>query len=249
MGALHEGHLSLIRAAKRDRPNVVVSIFVNPLQFGEGEDFEKYPRNLADDGAMAESAGATIVFAPSKNEVYPEGSTTRIVAGESSNRWEGEHRPGHFDGVATVVCKLLNIVQPNSVYFGRKDFQQCAVIASMIRDLNIPVRMFIEPTIRELDGLAMSSRNRYLSNREREVASRIHKVLSSCKSALLAGSAPSEILADGIQSLVEVGFSVDYLAFVDDKTLAPLETFKPESSLIFAGRIGNTRLIDNIQVG
>lgn len=248
MGALHEGHLQLMRRSREEADVSVVSIFVNPLQFGPTEDFARYPRDLDADAEMAESVGVDVVYAPDFLEIYPNSESTIVSVPVVTRLWEGAHRPGHFDGVSTVVAKLFNIVSPDIAFFGRKDFQQCMVIQRMIQDLNMRIRLSIEPTVRESDGLAMSSRNRYLSASERAIASKIFETLSSVRNGLLSGEIVGDKLVEGEQFLTSLGFSIDYLAYVSNTTLAPLSKHDPNSSLIFAGKLGITRLIDNIAV-
>lgn len=248
MGALHEGHLQLMRRSHEESDLSVISIFVNPLQFGPNEDFSRYPRDLDADAEMAQSAGVDVVFAPEVSEVYPNRESTTISVPEVTGRWEGEHRPGHFDGVATVVAKLFHIVQPQIAFFGRKDFQQCMVIRRMIEDLNMPVELSIEPTVREKDGLAMSSRNRYLSEKDRETAAQIYRILNLIREEVLKGSVVQSELEAGREILEHHGFDIDYLAYVDNASLAPLSELAKESTLIIAARLGKTRLIDNVAV-
>jgi pantoate--beta-alanine ligase len=222
MGAFHEGHLALIRAAREECETVVVSIFVNPTQFVADEDFERYPRDEARDTELAEAAGAAVLFAPSVEELYPPGFQTWIEAEELGAVLEGEHRPGHFRGVATVCCKLFNVVRPQRAYFGQKDAQQVAVVRRMVRDLNLDVEVRVVPTVRDADGLALSSRNVYLSPGERERA-------LALPSALATGS-PEQAreLLDGLE--------IDYLEVAD---------FEPRV-LAAAVRVGKNRLIDNV---
>lgn len=248
MGALHEGHLQLMRRSREEAEVSVISIFVNPLQFGPTEDFSRYPRDLDADAAMAESVGVDVVFAPEVSEVYLNRESTVVSVPEVTTLWEGAHRPGHFDGVSTVVAKLFNIVSPDIAFFGRKDFQQCTVIQRMIEDLNMQIQLSIEPTVRESDGLAMSSRNRYLSQEQRAIAPKVFETLNQIKEAIQAGELAEVSLASGKDSLSNLGFVIDYLAYVADSTLAPITSIETGSSLLFAGKIGNTRLIDNIAV-
>lgn len=248
MGAFHEGHLQLMRRAKESTGYSVVSLFVNPLQFGQGEDFDRYPRNLSLDSEMAESVDVDVLFVPSVSAIYPNRLSTHILVPQVSDRWEGEHRPGHFDGVATIVAKLLNIVRPDVAFFGRKDYQQCAVIQRMVADLNIKTSISIEPTVREPDGLALSSRNRYLNQEERQAAPRIYIALNECRESILTGQPVDAVLNHGISYLKESGFAVDYLAYVSDDTLEPMESMKVGTTLVCAAKIGSTRLIDNVQV-
>jgi len=246
MGAFHDGHLQLMKRATEVCDTTVVSLFVNPTQFGKGEDFASYPRTFDHDAKLAQSVGVDILFAPSDDEIYPREAMTVVMVPEVADRWEGEHRPGHFNGVATIVAKLFNIVSPDVAFFGRKDFQQCAVINRMVQDLNFPVRLSIEPTVRESDGLAMSSRNRYLSTSERSLAPKIFETLENSRSLLKGGEDVRSALASGKEFLEDAGFKVDYYAYVDDNTLAPLTSLQEESTLICAARLGATRLIDNL---
>lgn len=249
MGAFHEGHLQLMRTARNNHESVVVSLFVNPTQFGKNEDFSRYPRNLTADAEMAEAQGVDIMFAPEVAEMYAD-SPTSIHVPEVSDRWEGAHRPGHFDGVATVVAKLFHIVRPHTAYFGRKDLQQCLVIRKMVRDLNIPVILSFEPTIRTENGLALSSRNAYLSPEERAIAPKIFETLTGIAERVTRESLTTEemdrILSDGRIYLERSGFVPDYLEWVDFSTMAPLRNASEPGAIIFAGRLGTTRLIDNV---
>lgn len=251
MGALHAGHLSLVQVARKHADHVVATIFVNPTQFGPNEDFKNYPRNEERDFELLRNEGVDTVFAPSLEEVYPRHSTTVHVAGVSE-RWEGQHRPNHFDGVATIVCKLFNIVRPNVALFGEKDFQQCTVIQRMVEDLNIPLKLIFCPTLREPDGLAMSSRNVYLNAEERKTAAQIYQTLLKTRDAILdqneKGKSVDDILLLGRTNLETLGFKTDYFAYVDGSSLEPLSTFKPSGRLIVAAKIGRTRLIDNLRV-
>jgi pantoate--beta-alanine ligase len=197
---------------------------------------------------MAEGAGVDILFAPSQGEMYPDPAMTVVSVPEVGKRWEGEHRPGHFEGVATVVAKLFNIVEPDIAFFGRKDFQQCAVIKRLVKDLNFRLEISIEPTVRESDGLAMSSRNRYLSESDRKVAPTIFHTLKQCRTKMLKGLEVAEALESGKSELADAGFSVDYIAYVDDASLEPLKQLRQDSTLICAARLKATRLIDNISV-
>jgi len=249
MGALHAGHLALIAEAKRRADHVVSSIFVNPAQFAEGEDFERYPRCEADDARKLEQAGCDLLWAPTVADVYPAGFATKITVSGVSERWEGQARPGHFDGVATVVAKLLLSVKPNFAFFGEKDFQQLAVVRRMVADLNVPVEIVGIPTVREPDGLALSSRNTYLSADERQRATALPGALSQAREAILRGQAVSSALREAKQELVDAGFlRIDYLALVDSATLEPLDAPVGDMRLIAAAVIGTTRLIDNLQV-
>ena len=248
MGALHAGHRTLLNAARRENAYVTLSIFVNPLQFGPHEDLSRYPRPIENDLALAESAGVDQVFLPSVQEMYPEEPTRIVVPGRLTERWEGASRPGHFDGVATVVARLFGIVGPRRAYFGRKDLQQCRVVAKMVRDLALAVDLRIEPTFREPDGLAFSSRNAYLSPEERKSAPELYAVLVECAERIVGGEGIENVLAAAAVRLENGGFRPDYLAYVDESDLRPLDTFAPNSSLIVAAKLGTTRLIDNLRV-
>ena len=248
MGALHEGHLTLMDKAKEECAQSIISIFVNPLQFGQGEDFMRYPRPIESDLGAAERRGVDLVFLPSEKEMYPNVPSTTIQVPVVTELWEGASRPGHFVGVATVVAKLFQIVQPKIAYFGRKDFQQCAVVSRMVEDLNMPITISVQPTVREADGLALSSRNRYLSPEERRVAPVIFETLQQAKIDLLSGRAASSVLDAARKRLSSTGFELDYFELVDDKSLLPVREFQDACTLIFAGKLGKTRLIDNLQV-
>jgi pantoate--beta-alanine ligase len=249
LGYMHEGHLSLIRAAKARDGIVVLSIFVNPLQFGPNEDFAKYPRDTARDLKMAEEAGVDVAFVPDLEEMYPTPMRTKVSVSEVSERLCGASRPGHFDGVAAVVLKLFNIVQPDHAYFGLKDAQQVAVIEQMVHDLNVPVKIVPCPTLRESDGLAMSSRNVYLSPEERNQAPILNRALTEAEEALQSGDARPEqlrqLVADriGKSSLADI----DYVEVLHYPSLIPLDPQATPKRLIVAVavRFGKTRLIDN----
>lgn len=251
MGFLHEGHLALIDVGRAQGADfVAVSIFVNPKQFGPSEDLARYPRNEAGDCALLESRKTDLLFLPSVEVMYPPGSTTLISAGAVGAPLEGERRPGHFDGVATVVLKLLNIVQPDLAVFGRKDAQQCAVIESMVRDLDVPVRLAFGETVREADQLAMSSRNSYLSPEERRLAPVLHRALRAGEEALHDGLEDTAAIEQSMHRIVPetLGIEVDYLALVDPLTFRPPAGFDRDLLLVGAIRIGRTRLIDNIRI-
>ncbi len=248
MGAFHEGHLSLMAKAKAECGYCAVSLFVNPTQFAPHEDLSKYPRPEAQDFALAEQTGVDLLFAPSVEEVYGDNHTSIHVAGVTE-RWEGAIRPGHFDGVATVVAKLFNMVRPTDAYFGCKDFQQCAVIAQMVHDLNIPVDLHFEPTIREADGLALSSRNVYLSPEERAKAPILFATLSRAAAQIRGGENVDNVLQEGRSAIAEKGFEIQYFACVDAKGLDPVEQYRDGLQLIVAAKLGSTRLIDNVPVG
>ncbi len=252
MGALHEGHLSLVRSSNQDNHATVVSIFVNPTQFGPNEDFSKYPRTLENDLAMLEAEHTEIVFTPSASEVYPSAEATLIDVGNMTKVFEGAIRPGHFAGVATVVTGLFMMVMPDVAYFGQKDLQQCAVIRKLIRDLHIPVRLVIAPTIRESDGLAMSSRNRYLSDEERTEAAILSRMLRIMEDDIAHHFSPEDVM---MGSKIFFGFNhkkatLDYAAIVDPETFQIVDSFKEgkEVGVIAAMRLGSTRLIDNVLV-
>ena len=249
MGALHAGHMALIAEARRHADNVAATIFVNPTQFGANEDFGRYPRREAEDAGMLDEAGCDLLWLPALGDIYPEGFSTRIHVSGVSERWEGEARPGHFDGVATIVAKLLLSVRPDMALFGEKDFQQLAVIRRMVRDLNVPVEILGVPTVRDEDGLALSSRNAYL--RRTSVAGPSHFLERSniVASQSSSGTPVPLVLDTARKSLVEAGFSrIDYFALVDARTLEPLGAPASEMRLIAAAVIGATRLIDNLAV-
>lgn len=252
MGALHDGHLALVARARQLADIVVVSIFVNPLQFGEASDLDRYPRSLDSDLGMLQTLGVQLVFAPSAAEMYPNGAAqTRIAAGESAVAFEGRSRPGHFDGVLTVVDKLLNIVQPNVILFGQKDAQQVFVVERMVADLDIDVDVVSVPTVREPDGLALSSRNRFLGASEREAALALATALQEAVSAAVEGTDAALAAAHAALSrepLVEL----DYLEVVDPASFAPVAVgYRGAALAIIAAQVGDTRLIDNatLEVG
>ena len=249
MGALHAGHMALIAEARRRADWVGATIFVNPMQFGAGEDLDRYPRQEAADAAMLEQAGCDLLWLPTVEDVYPAGFATKIHVSGLSERWEGEARPGHFDGVATVVAKLILTIRPDLALFGEKDFQQLAVIRRMVADLAIGVEIVGIPTVRDADGLALSSRNAYLSADERHRALALPHALQTARGAILSGEAVPAALASAKASIGEAGFaSIDYLALVDASTFEPLDVPRGEMRLIAAATIGGTRLIDNIPV-
>lgn len=249
MGALHAGHMALIGEAKRRADRVAATIFVNPTQFGPKEDFSRYPRQEVEDARMLKDAGCDLLWIPSVGDIYPEGFATKVSVSGVSERWEGEVRPGHFDGVATVVAKLLLSIRPELALFGEKDFQQLAVIRRMVADLGIRATIVGVPTVREPDGLALSSRNAYLSTGERAQAVALPNALNHARDAIRAGQPVAVALEHARQSLLEGGFSkVDYLALVDADTLEPLGKSEGDMRLIAAAVIGTTRLIDNIAV-
>jgi pantoate--beta-alanine ligase len=246
MGALHDGHLALLAAAPADSL-VAASIFVNPLQFGPNEDLSRYPRDEAGDLAKLEAGGCALVWLPDVATMYPPGDATTIDVAGPAERWEGAIRPGHFRGVATVVARLFGQVRPDSACFGEKDWQQLQVVTRMVADLPLPVRIVGVPTVREPDGLAMSSRNRFLSPGNRARAPTLPRILETT-AALLRGGAPGQAVADAETALGDAGFVVDYIALVDGPSLAPIETAGPGARLIAAARIGGVRLLDNFPV-
>jgi pantoate--beta-alanine ligase len=247
MGALHEGHLSLVRAAKRECDVAVVSIFVNPSQFGPTEDFGKYPRTLQTDLDLLATCGADYVFAPATDEVYRPGHQTWIEVGTVAETLEGAIRPGHFRGVATVVLKLLNMVQPDIAYFGQKDYQQTLVIRRLVADLDVPVAIRICPIVREPDGLAMSSRNRYLSPTARKDAIVLSQSLRLAETSVKQGQRNATAIAAQMFALIEKAENakIDYIAIVDPDTLEPVGTISGRTLVALAVKIDGTRLIDN----
>lgn len=249
MGNLHDGHLALVEMALQRTDFVVVSIFVNPLQFGPNEDLDSYPRTLAEDQSKLLDAGAHLVFAPSVNEVYPqgmEGHTLVRVPGVSEGLC-GASRPGHFDGVSTVVTKLLNMVQPDIAVFGEKDFQQLAVIRKMAHDLCLPVQIMGAPIVRAADGLALSSRNGYLDEAQRRIAPRLHQTLQHVQQQLLAGRRDfAALIEEASRQLVDAGFRPDYLELRDAVSLQPASAETRDIAILAAAFLGPTRLIDNL---
>lgn len=252
MGSLHEGHLSLIHLARQSGATfLVVSIFVNPRQFGPSEDFARYPRNEKSDRALLDHAGIDLLFMPQVDVMYPPGSMTAVSVDALSEPLEGGLRPGHFGGVALVVLKLFNIVQPDLAVFGSKDAQQCAVIERMVRDLDVPVRLVFGATVREEDGLALSSRNAYLSEHERGLAPVLHRALRAGEEAVMHGVEDVASIEKLMHSVAAEtpGVVVDYLALVDPVTFERPADFKRDLLVAGAVRIGRTRLIDNIRIG
>jgi pantoate--beta-alanine ligase len=244
MGALHQGHAALIRHAGSLADVVVVSIFVNPTQFGPNEDFARYPRTLEDDAHIAQEAGASFIYAPQAGDLYPEGYSTTVSAGPLGTVLCGAFRPGHFDGVATVVTKLLLRILPHVAVFGEKDYQQLCVIRRVVEDLDIPVDIVASPTVRELDGLALSSRNRYLSDKERKTAPQLREALATIAREVLKGADVQMTISKTTAELIKNGFNVEYISLCDAQTLAPATT--QPARLLAAAWLGNTRLIDNI---
>jgi len=250
MGYFHEGHLSLMRRAKAECDLCVVSLFVNPTQFGPSEDFQRYPRDFARDAAMAESAGVDLLFAPEAEEMYPEGYQTYVDVLEVTRRLEGAARPGHFRGVATVCTKLFNIVQADRAYFGKKDYQQLKVIQRMVHDLNIPIEIVPCETVRESDGLAMSSRNVYLKPDERRAATVLYRALCAGRDAILAGERDGKKVKELVEKVIatEPLVKPEYVDVADAESLEPLTTLKGEVLISLAAHVGAARLIDNITV-
>jgi pantoate--beta-alanine ligase len=247
MGALHEGHLSLVDAARRVGGYVVMSIFVNPLQFGPNEDLARYPRDLEADTLRAGERGTSLVFAPSVEELYRRERTIEVTAMRISDDWEGASRPGHFTGVLTVVAKLFNIVQPDFAVFGQKDLQQACLVQALSRELDFPLEVIIEPTVRDADGLALSSRNQFLSAAERKAARALPRALTKVRAAHKSGArsgAELERVAEEVLAS-EPGIELDYLAVVDPRTFKRVKTVGARAAVIAAVRVGSTRLIDN----
>jgi pantoate--beta-alanine ligase len=247
MGALHAGHLALIERARASGGSVVASVFVNPLQFVEGEDFARYPRDLDADRQVLERAGVALVFAPERHAMYPPGFSTTVEPGPMGDAFEGALRPGHFRGVATVVVKLVQLAHPDALYLGQKDAQQCAVLRHVMRDLDVPVRVEIVGTVREPDGLALSSRNAYLDARERAAAPTLHASLVAMREALDRGASKRDAVTLARETLAPAA-TADYYDLVDAETFAPLERLAPDAFVIGAARFGSTRLIDNLWV-
>ena len=251
MGALHEGHLRLVDTARSSADFVVLSVFVNPLQFGPSEDLAKYPRDVEGDTAKARARGADVVFIPDVTEMYPgQEARTRVTPVGLDERWEGAARPGHFGGVLTVVAKLFNIVLPDVAVFGQKDAQQAAIVRAMVRDLDFPLEIVVVPTVREADGLALSSRNVYLSPEDRRRAVALSRALSTMQKAFGEGERDASALEGiGLRILSRESIEPDYLAVVDPETLTPVTAARAGSVVLLAARVGPTRLIDNITLG
>ena len=250
MGYLHEGHLSLVRYARAENPSVVASIFVNPTQFGPQEDFESYPRDTQRDLALLEKEKTDAVFMPSAAEMYPPQFNSWVEVAKVTERLEGASRPTHFRGVTTVVAKLFHIVKPHKAYFGQKDFQQCVVIRRMVRGVDLDVDVVVLPTVREADGLAMSSRNSYLSSEERRKAACLYRALTAGEELIRSGVYEPEKVRQKMRAVLlqEKGIKVDYAEVADPETLVPLEAVQDSMVLLVAARIGSTRLIDNLLV-
>ncbi len=251
MGFLHAGHMSLVQRARRETDLVVVSIFVNPTQFGPNEDFEAYPRDEKRDLAMLEKAGVDLVFLPSAREMYPDGFATYVLQeGTLTETLCGKSRPGHFRGVTTIVAKLFNLVNPDRAYFGQKDAQQVAVIRRMVRDLNFDVQIVACPIVREDDGLAMSSRNTYLDQEQRRQATVLSQALWEARAAIEAGQRRADVIRELVRNRIASvpGARIDYVEVVDADDLTPLEKLRGRVMIAVAVKIGRPRLIDNIQV-
>jgi pantoate--beta-alanine ligase len=250
MGNLHAGHLELVRRSRAQDAATVVSIFVNPLQFGPGEDFERYPRTFAEDRALLAEAGVAAIFCPAVQDLYPAGTEaqTRVCVPGLSEALEGASRPGHFDGVTTVVARLFGLVRPDRAWFGEKDFQQLALIRRMVRDLELAVRIEGVPLVRADDGLALSSRNRYLSDDERAKAPALYHALRTAAEALAAGARPDVVEAEALATLSGAGFDPDYVAVRAAQDLGAVRPDTRELVVLGAARLGATRLIDNVQV-
>jgi pantoate--beta-alanine ligase len=249
MGALHAGHGFLIQEARAECGYVIVSIFVNPTQFGPTEDFNKYPRTLESDMQLCESMGADCIFAPLAEEMYPQKNLSWVDVEQLTTGLCGASRPGHFRGVTTVCAKLFHIVLPDKAYFGQKDAQQAAVICRMVADLNFPMEVIVCPTVRESDGLAMSSRNRYLSPDQRKQAVCLYQALCSCKELIGQGTvSTSQLIEQMTQIVVKAGAQVDYISIVDAGTLGAVEKVQADALVAMACRIGKTRLIDNMLI-
>jgi len=251
MGFLHEGHLSLIRRARAENDFVVISIFVNPLQFGAGEDYDEYPRDLQRDRELAESAGCDLIFSPAVKEMYPPGYATFVRVERLTECLCGASRPGHFLGVTTVVAKLFNLVRPDRAYFGQKDAQQAFVLKKMVEDLNMNLEVIVLPTVREPDGLAMSSRNKYLTPEQRNEAAVIYRSLRAAEEQIRKGEREAEAIKEKISSLISQQSrlaEVDYVEIVDSKELHPVSIINGRCLIAVAAKFGKTRLIDNVLV-
>lgn len=249
MGALHDGHLSLVAAAKATGKPVAVSIFVNPTQFGPNEDFAHYPRDAAGDLAKLKDAGCNLVWLPSTDIMYPPHSATTIQVGGPSGLWEGASRPGHFSGVATAIAKLFCQVKPDAAYFGEKDWQQVQVVSRMVADLHLPVRIVSTPTIREPSGLALSSRNAYLTTEERKTAPLLYATLLHTAQKISAGQKVDPALRIAHHKITGAGIMPDYIALVHATTLEPISRLIQPARLIAAAQLGRVRLLDNLPVG
>jgi pantoate--beta-alanine ligase len=249
MGALHDGHRTLIGAAVDSSAGVAASIFVNPLQFGPNEDLSRYPRDENGDLAILRACGCHLVWLPDVTTMYPPGDATTIEVAGPAEQWEGLARPGHFRGVATVCAKLFGQVRPDHAYFGEKDWQQLQVVRRMVKDLQLPLEVIGVPTVREPDGLALSSRNRFLTGEERAIAPRLHAILAATANVLRSRRTVDAALNDARRDLAQAGFVLDYLALVDGSTMSAIPEIAPSARLIVAARLGSVRLIDNIAAG
>jgi len=251
MGALHEGHLRLVDEARRRAGAVVMTIYVNPLQFGPKEDLSRYPHDLPRDRALAQARGVDALFAPTDAVMYPAGSEIRVIPGPTADRWEGAARPGHFAGVLTVVAKLFHLVEPDVAMFGRKDIQQAVLVRQMVRDLDWPLEIVVVPTVRESDGLALSSRNAYLDPAERRQAVALSAALGAAHEAFAAGERNAAALVALMRRRLDAerALRVEYLAVAEPRALAPVETVDADTVVALAARLGRTRLIDNIILG
>lgn len=251
MGSLHEGHLALVDEARRRADAVVMSVFVNPLQFGPTEDLARYPRDLPRDRGLAQERGVDALFAPSEAVMYPPGSETRVVPGRAADRWEGAARPGHFAGVLTVVAKLFHLVEPDVACFGRKDVQQIVLVRQMVRDLDWPVELAVIPTVREPDGLALSSRNAYLDPEQRRRATALSGALQEAHVAWRGGERSARAIEARMRRFLQAfpDVQVEYIAVAEPDLLAPVEEVAANTVVALAARVGLTRLIDNIVLG
>ena len=251
MGFLHEGHLRLVDEGRRRADRVIMSIFVNPLQFGPSEDLDRYPRDLPRDRALADARGTDALFVPTVAVMYPPGSEIRVVPGATANRWEGAARPGHFEGVLTVVAKLFHLVEPEVACFGRKDIQQATLVRQMVRDLDWRLEIAVVPTVREPDGLALSSRNAYLDPDDRRRAVVLSAALRAAHDAFRAGERTAAVLLGAMRQVLatQAAVKVEYVAVAEPATLAPVEAVDAETVVALAARVGRTRLIDNIILG
>lgn len=250
MGALHEGHLSLVRAAREATDTVAASIFVNPTQFGPNEDLANYPRSFERDCELLEKEGVELLFAPSVDEMYPSGAVTWVTVEELSNKLDGRSRPGHFRGVTTVVSKLFHIMEPDVAFFGQKDAAQVAIVRRMVRDLNLPIEIFVCPIVREPDGLAISSRNAYLDPEQRQEALVLHRSLMRVQELSERGETSADLLAsEGRQEFAaEPAVRLDYFEIVNPETLDPIEDIRKGALIAVAAYVGSTRLIDNLLI-
>lgn len=250
MGALHEGHVHLLEVARKECDFLVLSIYVNPLQFGPNEDLDRYPRPREKDHLLASKAAVDLIFEPLVTD-YTSQMSTQITVGGLSTIWEGKSRPGHFDGVATIVCKLFHSIQPDVAFFGWKDYQQCQVIQKMVRDLNFPVELRFVETVREADGLALSSRNAYLSSAHREIAPLLYSQLKWMKEeaeTLRENTDVKQLESAATDLLEKAGFEVDYIAIVEPHSMESLAQIAGKAQIIAAAKLGNTRLIDNLRI-